>query len=108
MSAFHSRTVPSTPAVASRCPSGLNATPVTGPVWPVSGSPRGWPVSGFHSRTVPSSLAVASRCPSGLNATPVTGPVWPVSGSPRVGRCRGSTAAPCRRRRRWPAGARRG
>ena len=35
VSAFHSRTVPSPLAVASRCPSGLNATPFTAPVWPV-------------------------------------------------------------------------
>ena len=37
VSAFHSRTVLSALAEASRCPSGLNATPVTAPVWPVSG-----------------------------------------------------------------------
>ena len=80
VSASHSRTVLSSLALASRCPSGLNATPLTAPVWPVSGSPRGWPVSASHSRTVPSALALARRCPSGLNATPFTPPVWPVSG----------------------------
>ena len=37
MSASHSRTVASSPAEASRCPSGLNATPNTASVWPVSG-----------------------------------------------------------------------
>ena len=138
--------------VASRCPSGLNATLFTAPVWPVSGAPTGWPVSAFHSRTVPSPLALASRCPSGLNATPshragvagervaeglagvgvpqphravVAGAGQPVpvgaerhtrsprrcgrsAGCRRVGRCRRSTAAPCCRRWRWPAGARRG
>ena len=83
MSAFHTRTVSSQLAEASRCPSGLNATLITGPVWPVSGAPRGWPVSAFHTRTVPSALAEASRCPSGLNATPLTQLVWPVSGAPR-------------------------
>ena len=55
--------------MASRCPSGLNATPYTASVWPVSGAPIGWPVSASHSRTVSSSPALASRCPSGLNAT---------------------------------------
>src|SRR6185312_13737026 len=48
------------------------------PVWPVSGLPRGWPVSASHSPTVLSRLAEASRCPSGLNATPNTASVWPV------------------------------
>ena len=52
VSGFHNRTVLSSPAVASRCPSGLNATLVTASVWPVSGSPTGWPVSASHSRTV--------------------------------------------------------
>src|SRR5919112_4090979 len=37
----HTCTVPSLLALASRPPLGLNATAVTGPVWPVSGSPRG-------------------------------------------------------------------
>ena len=41
VSASHSRTVPSTLAVASRCPSGLNATPITASVWPVSGCADG-------------------------------------------------------------------
>ena len=47
-------------AGGERWPSGLNATLFTASVWPVSGGPRGWPVSAFHSRTVPSSLAEAS------------------------------------------------
>jgi hypothetical protein len=41
VSAFHSRTVVSALALASRCPSGLNATLSTPLVWPVNGSPRG-------------------------------------------------------------------
>src|SRR5688572_1639841 len=61
------RTVVSPLAEARRCPSGLNATPYTAPVWPVRGAPRGWPVSAFHTRTVVSPLAEARRCPSGLN-----------------------------------------
>ena len=52
-----------------RVPSGLNATLITGPVWPVSGAPMGWPVAASHSRTVLSALPEAMRCPSGLNAT---------------------------------------
>ena len=67
------------PAVASNRPSGLNATPDTTPVWPVSGWPCGWPVATSHSRTVRSAPAVASSRPSGLNATSHTMPVWPVS-----------------------------
>ena len=50
VSAFHNRIVASALAEASRCPSGLNATPYTAPVCPVSG----WPVSAFHNRTVAS------------------------------------------------------
>ena len=41
VSAFHSRTVSSALAVASRCPSGLNATPVTASVWPVERGAEG-------------------------------------------------------------------
>ena len=63
-------------------PSGLNATLITAPVWPVSGAPIGWPVSASHSRTVLSSLPETMRVPSGLNATLATAPVWPVSGAP--------------------------
>ena len=72
---FHSRTVPSAPALASSLPSGLNATPCT-PSRAAAGRGgarrRGWPVAGFHSRTVPSPPALASSLPSGLNATPYT------------------------------------
>src|SRR6185312_14755436 len=80
--AGHSRTVLSQLPDAIRVPSGLNATLDTTPVCPVSGSPRGWPVSAFHSWTVPSALPLASRCPSGLYATLDTRSVWPVSGVP--------------------------
>ena len=79
VSAFHNRTVLSPLAEARRCPSGLNATPNTRSVCPVSGWPIGWPVSAFHNRTVSSQLAEASRCPSGLNATLNTASVCPVS-----------------------------
>ena len=41
MAGSHSRTVWSPLAVASSCPSGLNATAVTASVWPVSGVPMG-------------------------------------------------------------------
>ena len=104
----HSRTVPSSPPVASTgrpaaCPQQPHCTV---PVWPVSGGPRGAGAAGSHSRTVPSSPPVASTgrpatCPQ---QPQYTGPVWPVSGGPRAAaRRRGPTAAPCRRRRRWPA-----
>ena len=63
-------------------PSGLNATLDTVSVWPVSGSPTGWPVAASHSRTVLSELPEAMRVPSGLNATLDTASVWPVSGWP--------------------------
>src|SRR5688572_16842115 len=79
---FHSRAVLSQLVVASRAPSGLNATPYTVSVWPVRGAPWGWPVATSHNRTVRSKLAVASRASSGLNATPYTVLVWPVRGAP--------------------------
>ena len=72
----HSRTVPSSLALASWRPSGENATARTPPVWP-SRVAVGWPVAGSQSRTVPSSPALASWRPSGENATPFTQPVWP-------------------------------
>ena len=61
--AGHNRTVVSSLADAKRRPSGLNATPVTAEVWPVSGAPTGCPVSASHSRTVVSSLADAKQTP---------------------------------------------
>src|SRR6476646_10316785 len=77
----HTRSVLSWLAETMREPSGLNATPVTQSVWPVSGGPMGWPVSASHSRTV-LSPPETMRFPSGLNATLYTAPVWPVSGAP--------------------------
>ncbi len=70
---FHSRTVPSPPALASSLPLGLNATPYT-LCWALAcrGAPTARPVAGFHSRTVPSPSALASSLPLGLNATPYT------------------------------------
>jgi hypothetical protein len=82
VAASHSRTVPSTLVLVSKRASGLNATPLTASVWPVSGEPCGCPEAASHNRTVPSTLAVASSCPSGLNAAPFTVLVWPVSGEP--------------------------
>ena len=64
-------------------PSGLNATPDTASLCPVSGSPRGFPVVASQRITVLSLDAEASVLPSGLNATPFTGPLCPASGSPR-------------------------
>src|SRR3954467_12811452 len=78
----HSRTVRSSLVVASRAPWGLNATPRTALVWPVSGAPWGWPVAGAPSRTGTRALVVGRwRCP---------------------------TAAPSDRRWWWPAGPRGG
>ena len=84
-SAGQSRTILSALAEASRCPSGLNATPNTAPVWPVSGRRDADRFAGVGDPTAAPCCrrsAEASRCPSGLNATLVTAPVWPVSGSP--------------------------
>jgi hypothetical protein len=69
---FQSRTVWSALALASVLPSGLNATAKTESVWPVRGSPWGWPVAVSQSRTLWSALALASVLPSGLNATAET------------------------------------
>ena len=55
--------VPQPHRVVDRCrrrcgvPSGLNATLLTGSVWPVSGAPIGWPVAASHTRTVLSCAA---------------------------------------------------
>ena len=46
--------MPSLLAVASAGAVGAERHADTQPVWPVSGSPIGWPVAGSHSRTVPS------------------------------------------------------
>ena len=55
-------------AVASRRPSGLNASELTAPAWP---SRVRWhlPVAASQSRAVASELAVATCAPPGLNAT---------------------------------------
>ena len=45
--------------------------------WPVSGAPRGLPLSASQSRTVLSPLAEARRLPSGLKATLDTMASWP-------------------------------
>jgi hypothetical protein len=58
-------------AVARGAPSGLNATLVRGPVWPVNVYTF-WPVVEFQSWAVPSGLAAISRVPSGLNASATT------------------------------------
>ena len=58
----------SAPTVASRCPLGLKATPVTGPPCPFSA--RGsWTGRPSQIRAVRSLLPVARRWPSGLKAT---------------------------------------
>src|SRR6266516_1607697 len=77
----HSRTVLSSPQLASSPPSGLKATlhtrVKTAPLRPVRVR---WcsPVAGSHSRTVLSLPQLASSRRSGLNATPLIAPVWPV------------------------------
>ena len=68
----HNRTVPSSPAEASRSPSGLNATPITAPSWPVERVTDGSPVAGSHNRTVPSAPAEASRRPVRAERHPTT------------------------------------
>src|SRR5690349_2990828 len=84
----HNRTVSSMLPEAKVRPSGLNATPLTAPVWPCSW-PRGPGWAGsvrFHNRTVKSVLAEAKVCPSGLNTTLYTGPLWPRRESTKAGR----------------------
>ena len=81
----HSRTVPSTLALARVLPSGLNATEVTEPVWPVRELPACRPAATGHNRTGPFMLPLARVLPSGLNATETiteyTPLVWPVTRS---------------------------
>ena len=75
------------------CPSGLDATLFTAPLWPVRDDPSGAGCAGsmtFHNRTVSSWLPEARVCPSGLNATLVTALVWPVRGGPNGAGCAGS------------------
>src|SRR5439155_1514032 len=68
-SASQTRTVWSSPAEASRRPSGLNATRETGRECPTSVR-RSSPDAASHTRTTLSSPQEASRRPSGLKATP--------------------------------------
>ena len=64
-------------AEARRWPSGLNATLVTQPAWPLRAN-SSLPVALSQIFTVWSPLADARRWPSGLNATLVTAPAWPL------------------------------
>ena len=71
----------SAPPETMRSPSRLDATLITRSVCPVSGWPRGWPVSGpTPDRRVVTAgddaLAVRAERHS------ITGSVWPVSGAP--------------------------
>src|SRR4051794_36681032 len=65
-------------ALASRRPSGLNATDLE--IRPPRGRPMVWALPGFHNRA--RWPALASRCPSGLNATDRTQSVWRVRDPP--------------------------
>ena len=58
--------------VATREPSGLNATPSSAAVWPVKTMGSELALRQSQTRAVWSKLAVARREPSGLNATPWT------------------------------------
>src|SRR5690348_15866806 len=70
---FHSRTVPSPPALAISLPPGQNATADTPPrALACRGAPTLRRLAGFHSRTVLSPPALASSLPPGLNATAYT------------------------------------
>src|SRR6516225_3910489 len=81
---FQNRTVPSELPLAKVLRSGLNATELTGPVWPVRAAICRR-VATSHRMAVPLLLPVARVVPSGLNATEVTPPVWAVRGPP-IGR----------------------
>ena len=65
-------TRPSSPAAASRLPSGWNATARTLASWP-AGPVMGCPVAASQRQGIPDRLAVAIFDPSGLNRTAVTG-----------------------------------
>ena len=109
VSASHSRTVLSQLAVASRCPSGLNATLTTASVWPVSGGADGLAGVGIPQ---PHRLVVAAAGqPVPVGAERHTEHRVGVAGQRRaegLAGVRRPTTAPCCRRRRWPGGARRG
>src|SRR5262249_60488148 len=78
---FHSRTVPSEPAVASSLPLGLNATTYTPWAWESVSRGALWWVTGSHSRIVPL-LPTAASLPSGLNDSHVW-PPWVWRGAPK-------------------------
>src|SRR5262249_24080650 len=65
------------PALIMRWPSGLNTTPRTGPVCPLSVS-SSCQVPASQSLTVSSKLALVRRLPSGLNVTLLTPAVCPL------------------------------
>ena len=75
-SAVHTRTVRSSPPLASQVPSGAIATAFTPSVWPVRVARR--VPSAPHTRTLRSSPPLASQVPSGAIATPLTLLLWPV------------------------------
>ena len=90
---------------ARRPPTRPHAPHNTGPVWPVRAGRRaaaGGRVPQPHRPVVAAGGQHGGR-PAGRTPPPRTGPVWPVSGWPPAGRWPGPTAAPSRRRRRWPA-----
>ena len=58
--AFHNRAVPSSDAVMTCEPSGLNAALFTAPLWPASVASRA-PVPAFHRRALPAPLSLRSR-----------------------------------------------
>jgi hypothetical protein len=66
------RALPSLLLVASRVPSGLNATARTQRSW--SRRQISAPLAASNTRALPSPLPVATRVPSGLNSTAYTGP----------------------------------
>src|SRR6516225_8205378 len=71
---FQNRTVWSELPLAKVLRSGLNATELTGPVWPVRAAICWW-VATSHNWTLPPAPPLARVVPSGLNATEKTGPL---------------------------------
>ena len=102
----HSRTVPSSPPLATSWPSAESATPQTAPVWPCKVA-SGRPLAASHSRTVPSSPPLATSRPSALRAPRPRPRRCAPAGSPAAARSRSPTAAPSRPHRRWPPAGRR-
>ena len=96
-------------AEAIRCPSGLNATPYTGPVWPVSGGAEGLAGGGVpHPHRA---VAAGGGDPMPVGAERHTEHIARCGRSAArrgVGRCRRSTPAPSRRCWRRRSGGRRG